>query len=92
MYYNEVVCIHFIILVIVLRSVLTGKSLDSRSENVDSWLFSRFSTGWICGLHADWTELTACVDEELTRAHGSSLKRRLVDCIRYMYKLPLDLK
>ncbi|XP_019737829.1 heparan-sulfate 6-O-sulfotransferase 3-B [Hippocampus comes] len=27
----------------------------------ESWLFSRFSTGWSCGLHADWTELTNCV-------------------------------
>ncbi|XP_066515667.1 heparan-sulfate 6-O-sulfotransferase 3-B [Hoplias malabaricus] len=27
----------------------------------ESWLFSRFSTGWSCGLHADWTELTSCV-------------------------------
>eukprot|EP00095_Tigriopus_kingsejongensis_P008595 maker-scaffold1083_size63694-snap-gene-0.17 protein:Tk08595 transcript:maker-scaffold1083_size63694-snap-gene-0.17-mRNA-1 annotation:"heparan-sulfate 6-o-sulfotransferase 2" len=26
------------------------------------WLFSRYSTGWKCGLHPDWTELTACVD------------------------------
>ncbi|XP_053130253.1 heparan-sulfate 6-O-sulfotransferase 2 [Hemicordylus capensis] len=27
----------------------------------ETWLFSRFSTGWSCGLHADWTELTNCV-------------------------------
>ncbi|XP_043547396.1 heparan-sulfate 6-O-sulfotransferase 3-B [Chiloscyllium plagiosum] len=27
----------------------------------ESWLFSRFSTGWSCGLHADWTELVNCV-------------------------------
>lgn len=54
----------------------TGNSLESRKENVDSWLFSRFSTGWICGLHADWTELTSCVDEELRRAHGSATRRR----------------
>ncbi|KAJ8351274.1 hypothetical protein SKAU_G00227500 [Synaphobranchus kaupii] len=27
----------------------------------ETWLFSRFSTGWSCGLHADWTELTTCV-------------------------------
>ncbi|XP_046938095.1 heparan-sulfate 6-O-sulfotransferase 2 isoform X1 [Lynx rufus] len=27
----------------------------------ETWLFSRFSTGWSCGLHADWTELTSCV-------------------------------
>lgn len=29
---------------------------------VDStWLISRFSTGWICGLHPDWGQLTKCL-------------------------------
>ncbi|XP_001332046.4 heparan-sulfate 6-O-sulfotransferase 3-B-like [Danio rerio] len=32
-----------------------------RPGKAESWLFSRFSTGWTCGLHADWTELTNCV-------------------------------
>uniref|UniRef100_A0A3Q3VWU1 Heparan-sulfate 6-O-sulfotransferase n=1 Tax=Mola mola TaxID=94237 RepID=A0A3Q3VWU1_MOLML len=32
-----------------------------RPGKKDTWLFSRFSTGWSCGLHADWTELTRCV-------------------------------
>nr|XP_021492763.1 heparan-sulfate 6-O-sulfotransferase 3 [Meriones unguiculatus] len=32
-----------------------------RPGKKDTWLFSRFSTGWSCGLHADWTELTNCV-------------------------------
>jgi len=27
-----------------------------------NWLFSRYSTGWKCGLHPDWTELVGCVD------------------------------
>ncbi|CAB1325075.1 unnamed protein product [Coregonus sp. 'balchen'] len=31
----------------------------------ESWLFSRFSTGWSCGLHADWTELTNCVPSHM---------------------------
>lgn len=26
-----------------------------------TWLVSRFSTGWICGLHPDWTQLQACL-------------------------------
>ncbi|GAB0179270.1 heparan-sulfate 6-O-sulfotransferase 3 [Grus japonensis] len=33
----------------------------------DTWLFSRFSTGWSCGLHADWTELTSCVPAAMER-------------------------
>lgn len=32
-----------------------------RPGKEESWLYSRFSTGWSCGLHADWTELTNCV-------------------------------
>uniref|UniRef100_A0ACB8FXN8 Heparan-sulfate 6-O-sulfotransferase 2 n=1 Tax=Sphaerodactylus townsendi TaxID=933632 RepID=A0ACB8FXN8_9SAUR len=32
-----------------------------RPGKQETWLFSRFSTGWSCGLHADWTELTNCV-------------------------------
>lgn len=43
-----------------------------------SWLFSRFSTGWKCGLHADWTELTECVDSYLDASEG-------VDNRRYFY-------
>ena len=30
-----------------------------------NWLFSRYSTGWKCGLHPDWTELVGCVDAYL---------------------------
>lgn len=42
------------------------------------WLFSRFSTGWVCGLHADFTELyvSGCVDNALDRKEGSHKKRR----------------
>ncbi|KAJ8933716.1 hypothetical protein NQ314_013846 [Rhamnusium bicolor] len=46
-----------------------GKSkkmlLFSSPHSNQSWLFSRYTTGWKCGLHADWTELTSCVDEKL---------------------------
>ncbi|XP_076171801.1 heparan sulfate 6-O-sulfotransferase isoform X2 [Ptiloglossa arizonensis] len=45
----------------------------NRNEN---WLFSRYSTGWKCGLHADWTELTSCVDAELNKIEGDGIKRR----------------
>lgn len=45
----------------------------NRNEN---WLFSRYSTGWKCGLHADWTELIDCVDQELNKNEGETTKRR----------------
>ncbi|KAK2109216.1 Heparan-sulfate 6-O-sulfotransferase 1, partial [Saguinus oedipus] len=38
-----------------------------RPNRRETWLFSRFSTGWSCGLHADWTELTNCVPGVLDR-------------------------
>lgn len=49
-------------------------------SNTDYWLFSRFSTGWQCGLHADWTELTSCVDSVLNKEEGGGRKQR-----RYYY-------
>uniref|UniRef100_A0A1B0G735 Heparan-sulfate 6-O-sulfotransferase n=1 Tax=Glossina morsitans morsitans TaxID=37546 RepID=A0A1B0G735_GLOMM len=47
-----------------------------RPHRNENWLFSRYSTGWKCGLHADWTELTNCVDLELEKNEGESAKRR----------------
>lgn len=40
------------------------------------WLFSRYSMGWRCGLHADWTELTNCVDNVMDEAEKTVAKRR----------------
>lgn len=39
------------------------------------WLFSRYSTGWKCGLHPDWTELTECVNDYLNRIEGEASRR-----------------
>ncbi|XP_034938325.1 heparan-sulfate 6-O-sulfotransferase 1 [Chelonus insularis] len=47
-----------------------------RPNRDENWLFSRYSTGWKCGLHADWTELTNCVDSELNKIEGEGIKRR----------------
>lgn len=41
-----------------------------------SWLFSRFSTGWRCGLHAGWTELISCVDDAINKRERISEKRK----------------
>ena len=42
------------------------------------WLFSRYSTGWVCGLHADWTELHECVPSTLDEREGEKRQRRFV--------------
>uniref|UniRef100_G3NJN8 Heparan-sulfate 6-O-sulfotransferase n=1 Tax=Gasterosteus aculeatus TaxID=69293 RepID=G3NJN8_GASAC len=48
-----------------------------RPGKEESWLFSRFSTGWSCGLHADWTELTNCVPDimDKKRAQRNNSRR-----------------
>ncbi|XP_009862399.2 heparan-sulfate 6-O-sulfotransferase 1 [Ciona intestinalis] len=45
-----------------------------RPNMQETWLFSRFSKGWKCGVHAGWTSLTECVplifhDPELERRY-----------------------
>uniref|UniRef100_A0AC35U9H5 Heparan-sulfate 6-O-sulfotransferase n=1 Tax=Rhabditophanes sp. KR3021 TaxID=114890 RepID=A0AC35U9H5_9BILA len=47
-------------------------------ESKQTWLFSRYSTGWMCGLHADYTELfvSDCVENVLDRKEGGPRKRR----------------
>uniref|UniRef100_A0ACB8FK45 Uncharacterized protein n=1 Tax=Sphaerodactylus townsendi TaxID=933632 RepID=A0ACB8FK45_9SAUR len=47
------------------------------TDKGDTWLFSRFSTGWSCGLHADWTELTSCVPAAMERRGGCLANRTL---------------
>ncbi|XP_077200018.1 heparan-sulfate 6-O-sulfotransferase 3 [Paroedura picta] len=47
------------------------------ADKGDTWLFSRFSTGWSCGLHADWTELTSCVPDAMERRGGCPANRTL---------------
>ncbi|RWS14535.1 heparan-sulfate 6-O-sulfotransferase 2-like protein [Dinothrombium tinctorium] len=45
-------------------------------SNAKLWLFSRYTTGWKCGLHADWTELTNCVDSVMDESEKTVTKRR----------------
>uniref|UniRef100_A0A8C5E679 Heparan-sulfate 6-O-sulfotransferase n=1 Tax=Gouania willdenowi TaxID=441366 RepID=A0A8C5E679_GOUWI len=50
-----------------------------RPGKKETWLFSRFSTGWSCGLHADWTELTSCVPTRMdSQEVAKNLPRPLV--------------
>ncbi|XP_034533378.1 heparan-sulfate 6-O-sulfotransferase 3-B-like [Notolabrus celidotus] len=46
-----------------------------RPGKAESWLFSRFSTGWSCGLHADWTELTSCVPVVMNKRDKKNAQR-----------------
>jgi len=42
-----------------------------------TWIFSRFSTGWECGLHADWVELRDCVAPRMNELYGEK-RRKLI--------------
>ncbi|XP_026868805.2 heparan-sulfate 6-O-sulfotransferase 2 [Electrophorus electricus] len=44
-----------------------------RPGKKETWLFSRFSTGWSCGLHADWTELTNCVPSVMNNRESAEM-------------------
>ena len=57
-----------------------------------NWLFSRYSTGWRCGLHADWTELTGCVDNYLSGLEPEVRERRYfyITFLRYKELVLLD--
>ncbi|KAF1747932.1 hypothetical protein GCK72_024398 [Caenorhabditis remanei] len=46
-----------------------------RNASNETWLFSRYSTGWVCGLHADFTELVvnSCVQRVLDKQADMSV-------------------
>ncbi|MEQ2207627.1 Heparan-sulfate 6-O-sulfotransferase 3-B [Xenoophorus captivus] len=56
------------------------KCICHRPGKEESWLFSRFSTGWSCGLHADWTELTNCVPVVMDKKEAQRNKRKGQAC------------
>ena len=46
-----------------------------RTGSNQIWLYSRYSTGWICGPHAGWTELTSCIPHVLKSKSSSTPAR-----------------
>jgi len=49
----------------------------TKSSDNDLWIFSRFSIGWICGLHADYTELKNCLNPAFERLIGKEKTKKL---------------
>lgn len=45
------------------KCVAGVKKCECLTSSRRRWLFSRHATGWMCGLHADWTEMADCVDD-----------------------------
>jgi len=40
------------------------------SQNQQPWLISRFSVGWLCGVHADWSHYHRCLPTRLNLEYG----------------------
>ncbi|ELU02088.1 hypothetical protein CAPTEDRAFT_24524, partial [Capitella teleta] len=53
------------------------KRCDCLNKKQHMWLFSRYSNGWPCGLHADWTELKNCVSDYIDSHEGPGHRRYL---------------
>ena len=72
---------------LTVQSISNGEiSLRSPKDVQDPWILSRLSTGWTCGLHADYTELKNCINSKLTSMVGpdrsQSLRKHLVTNLR----------
>ncbi|XP_039274156.2 heparan-sulfate 6-O-sulfotransferase 2-like [Styela clava] len=51
------------------------------NSQTEQWLFSRQTTKWACGVHADWTSLTECIGHSSSRFE---MKKNSSD-YRYFY-------
>ena len=61
---------------------------SNAAQTKSTWLFSRYNTGWKCGLHADWTELTECVDSYLDTEEGVTNRQYVIfDVLIFLRKL-----
>ena len=38
----------------------------------ETWLFSRYTTGWKCGVHADWTMLQDCIPDFYEKTYNTT--------------------
>ncbi|KAF7231865.1 hypothetical protein EG68_12066, partial [Paragonimus skrjabini miyazakii] len=58
------------------RCVPYRRRCSCKTHHGDTWLVSRFSTGWVCGVHADVTEYTGCVNNKLNALDGRYISRK----------------
>ena len=49
----------------VVKLNAKSRFMCKRPDSDEFWLYSRYSTGWVCGLHADWTTWTTCLPKLL---------------------------
>lgn len=44
-------------------------------RNNEPWIISRFSVGWLCGVHADWTTYHRCLPPRMNFEYGFHQRR-----------------
>jgi hypothetical protein len=44
-------------------------------RNNEPWIISRFSVGWLCGVHADWTTYHRCLPSRLNFEYGFNRRK-----------------
>jgi hypothetical protein len=49
----------------------------------EPWLISRFSVGWLCGVHADWITYHRCLPSKLNFEYGFN-KRKYVSIFSFL--------
>ena len=69
------------------KVVLMKSRFRCKRPNSDEfWLYSRYSTGWVCGLHADWTTWNTCLPKvlksRLTESHFNKTKLFYITILR----------
>jgi hypothetical protein len=45
------------------------------SRNNEPWLISRFSVGWLCGVHADWSTYHRCLPSKMNFEYGFNQRK-----------------
>jgi len=50
-------------------------------RNNEPWLISRFSVGWLCGVHADWITYHRCLPSKMNFEYGFN-KRKYVNLLK----------
>ena len=63
-----------------------SRFMCKRPNSDEFWLYSRYSTGWVCGLHADWTTWTTCLpkllESYLSEVHYRKVKFFYITILR----------
>lgn len=65
---------------------MRSRFMCKRPNSEEFWLYARYSTGWVCGLHADWTTWNSCLPKllksRLSKKHFNETKLLYITILR----------